>query len=105
MTAAEVRAEILPEPADPAPEQGVGEDVVTLDQVGRRLGAAPHDRDPLLWAAHETVRCARLLLEARAAVPDRESELLAEAAAQVRSATASVHYALRERARPGAAAS
>lgn len=86
--------------------------LAALDSLRRGLAAPPHDRDPLLWAAHEALRCASLLFEAQGSQAQgsqaqgsqaegedsARADLLAAAAAQLRSATTCVHYAQRERA-------
>jgi hypothetical protein len=57
------------------------------------LGAAPADRDPLLWAAHEAALCARALLAVRTGEPGAD---WASVLAPVRAAMVAVSYARRE---------
>ncbi len=64
-----------------------------LARVVSCLSAAPADRDPLLWAAHEAVMCARALLAMRAGDPEAD---WAAVMASARAAMATVSYARRE---------
>jgi hypothetical protein len=68
-------------------------DLAGLDEhlaaVVAGLAAPPADRDPLLWAAHEAVLCARALLALRAGDPTADW-------ASVRASMAAVSYARRE---------
>jgi hypothetical protein len=64
-----------------------------LAAVVDRLGAAPADRDPLLWAAHEAALCARELLAMRSGGDDAG---WASVLASARASMAAVSYARRE---------
>ena len=76
-----------------APTVGLAEIDEHLAAVVDRLGAAPADRDPLLWAAHEAALCARALLALRGAEHGAD---WASVLASARASMAAVSYARRE---------